>query len=141
MDSNEAETKSKSNEVALRNIYETAFLLRQRLVPDVVPLILHYAGLFERHTYSTVRTRPLNITQSSAPNTCLTTFPIRSSAKLQYPVRKVVFAIQSCDQGCKKIHGCSQHRRHSLICCKHRGRRPECRKLDVVHGRYYTKAQ
>ena len=37
--------------------------------------------------------------QYSAPSTCLLTSRIQSSARAQNPVRKVVFAIQSSDQG------------------------------------------
>ena len=86
----------------LQDIYQTAFLLRQKLVPDVVPAILHYAGLFQRHTCS-AGPRPDNrhviVTQNTAPQRTLVTPPIQSSARLQNPVRKVVFSIQSCDQG------------------------------------------
>lgn len=39
------------------------------------------------------------VTQNSAPERTLVTPPIRSSARLQNPVRKIVFSIQSCDQG------------------------------------------
>lgn len=101
MDSGDVRTKLGADRQQLRCIYHTAFLLRTVLVGDVVPLILHYAGLFERHTNSAVRQHPLTITENSAPATVLLTSPIRSSARLQNPVRKVVFAIQSSDQGCK----------------------------------------
>ena len=100
MDSSSEETDIQSKKDQLQAIYHTAFLLRQKLVPDVVPAILHYAGLFERHTCNNgPGTRPLVITESTAPSTSLVTPPIQSSARLQYPVRKVVFSIQSCDQG------------------------------------------
>lgn len=101
MDSDNANTKSGAERKQLREIYHTAFLLRMVLVPDVVPSILEYAGLFERHTNSSVRQQPLTITENSAPTTVLVTSAIRSSARLQNPVRKVVFAIQSSDQGCR----------------------------------------
>jgi hypothetical protein len=100
MDSSTEEVTNESNENQLRHIYHTAFLLRQKLVPDVVPAILHHAGLFERHTCNNgPRTRPLIITERTAPSTSLVTPPIQSSARLRNPVRKVVFSIQSCDQG------------------------------------------
>ncbi|KAK5169021.1 uncharacterized protein LTR77_006330 [Saxophila tyrrhenica] len=83
----------------LRNIYHITFLLRQKLVPDVVPAILHHAGLFQRHASSIKNDHPVSITQRNAPYLCLLTPPINSSARLKHPVRKVVFAIQSCDQG------------------------------------------
>ena len=99
MASNFDSMRSESNKEGLRDIYHITFLLRQKLVPDVVPAIIHHAGLFERHTYSTGRTQPYTITERSAPSTCLETKPIQSSARVQNPVRKVVFAIRSCDQG------------------------------------------
>ncbi len=83
----------------LHNIYHIAFLLRQKLVPDVVPAILHHAGLFHRHVDSIYNDHPVLITQRSAPYLCLETPPIKSSARVKNPVRKVVFSIQSCDQG------------------------------------------
>lgn len=86
----------------LRDIYHTAFLLRQKLVPDVVPAILRYAGLLQRHVYSAgprTDNRHLIVTQNSAPKRTLITPPIQSSARLQNPVHKVVFSIQSSDQG------------------------------------------
>ncbi|KAK3718007.1 hypothetical protein LTR37_005433 [Vermiconidia calcicola] len=84
----------------LRDIYHTTFLLRQKLVPDVVPAIIHHAGLFSRHTYSTGKVdHAVNVAERTAPYTCLTTDPINSSARTQTPFRKVLFAIQSRDQG------------------------------------------
>ena len=81
-------------------IYHICFLLRQKLVADVVPLIIHHAGLFKRFTCSTglVR-RPLVVDEDIAPRTCFITPSIRSSAKTQQPVKKIAFLIQSCDQG------------------------------------------
>ena len=93
-------SRQNSNTDQLRDIYHTAFLLRQKLVPDVVPAILQHAGLFQRHTYSNDSLKhPRVITQNSAPHPCLTTPAIQSSARVQNPVRKVVFCIQSSDQG------------------------------------------
>lgn len=99
MDSS-TEVRNEWNQDQLRDIYHVAFLLRQKLVPDVVPAILHQAGLFERHTCTTgPRTRPIITTQHTAPMMSLVTPPIKSSARLLNPVRKVVFSIDSCDQG------------------------------------------
>lgn len=96
----EFQRSSEYNRSQKHDIYHIAFLLRQRLVPDVIPQILHDAGIFERHTHSTgVEGRPMVITQNSAPCTTLATPPIQSSVRLQNPVRKVVFSIKSSDQG------------------------------------------
>ncbi|KAK3691930.1 hypothetical protein LTR37_018361 [Vermiconidia calcicola] len=98
-ESSESQPRDTSQE-QLRDIYHTAFLLRQKLVPDVVPAIIHHAGLFKRHTYSTGKVEhAVNVSERSAPYTCLTTDPIYSSARTQTPFRKVAFAIQSRDQG------------------------------------------
>ena len=103
MDSSSEDIENQPSQSQLRDIYHTAFILRQKLVPDVVPAILHHASLFERHTCNTgPTTRPIIITQDTAPSTSLVTPHIHSSARLQNPVRKVVFSIQSCDQGWAK---------------------------------------
>lgn len=99
-----AETKAddmtSSSGKDLKNIYYVAWMLRQKLVPDVVAPIMHHAGFFQRHVKSVKSSgNPWVISQRQAPYTCLATDPIQSSARLQNPVRKVVFAIQSCDQG------------------------------------------
>ena len=93
--------RAKSND-QLRDAYHTAFILHQKLVPDVVPAILHHAGLFQRHTCSAgphPDNRHVIVTQNSAPQRTLVTPRIQSSARLQNPVGKVAFSIQSCDQG------------------------------------------
>ena len=82
-----------------RDIYYTAFLLRQKLVVDVVSLVLHHAGLFERHAYGSRAPRPITVREESSPLTCFATPPIRSSARIQRPVQKIAFVISSCDQG------------------------------------------
>lgn len=88
-----------AGEEQLHNIYYTAWLLRQKLVSDVVSPIMHHAGLFQRHVKHFRPTKEVVVTQRSAPYTCLASKPIQSSARLQNPVRKVVVAIRSCDQG------------------------------------------
>ena len=91
---------SNGNEQRLRDIYYIYFLLRQKLVRDVIPPIMHHAEFFKRHTSSSGHTKfPLVVTEQSAPRTCFITPSIRSSTRSQFPVRKVAFLIQSCDQG------------------------------------------
>ena len=84
----------------MRDIYHIAFLLRQKLVPDLISTILYHAGIFVERGYWTDRRKlELDVQEDEAPATCLRTPPIRSSVRLQNPVRKVVFQIRSHDQG------------------------------------------
>lgn len=99
VESTDASAPALPNRSPLQNIYHIAFLLRQKLVSDVVPAILHHAGLFERTVCSTGLMDEIVVTQARAPTKILVTKPLRSSARLQCPVRKVTFAFKSCDQG------------------------------------------
>ncbi|KAI9657294.1 MAG: hypothetical protein M1821_002974 [Bathelium mastoideum] len=84
----------------LHETYHTAFLLRQKLVPDVVSAIVDYAELFEPHHLCTCRIDPvMEVEQHDSPQQCAKTPPIISAARVQQPVRKVSFDIESHDQG------------------------------------------
>jgi hypothetical protein len=83
----------------LHRVYHIAFILRQKLVPDVVPAILHHAGLFERQVSNRKMDPQSVINQQRSPQAIFVTPPIASSVRAQHPVRKVVFALQSNDQG------------------------------------------
>ncbi|KIW06353.1 uncharacterized protein PV09_02815 [Verruconis gallopava] len=98
-----------------RDIYHVAFLLQQRLPPELIPRILDYAEYWLR---STVKVRqPMEVsdlrvltwrTEYIVPGvTYLSTLPIgqcpgdEDGVALvgQHPVRKVVFTVESQDQG------------------------------------------
>lgn len=81
----------------VHDIYHIAFLLRQKLASDIVPLILRHAELFESFRYT--RNHATVIREAQSPFQYLTTRCIRSSARVQYPVQKVIFTICSHDQG------------------------------------------
>lgn len=84
----------------LREIYHIAFLLRQRLVPDVISAIMIYAELFEPHHLYTCRMDPVLVAeQYSSPRRCIKTPPIMCTARVKRPVRKVTFDIEAHDQG------------------------------------------
>lgn len=84
----------------LREIYHIYFLLRQKLVADVIPPIMNHAGFFERHASSTGEIkRSLVVSERWSPRMIFLTPPIRSSARIQHPVKKVAFLIKSHDQG------------------------------------------
>jgi hypothetical protein len=83
----------------LHRVYHIAFLLRQKLVPDVVPAVLHHAGLFERQVSNRRMDTQTVVNQQRSPQAIFVTPPITSSVRAQHPVRKVVFALQSNDQG------------------------------------------
>lgn len=81
----------------MHEIYHTTFLIRQKLIPDVVSLILHHANIFERCTSS--KKELLAVREQGAPCTYLVSDPIQSTARVVKPVQKITFAINSCDQG------------------------------------------
>jgi hypothetical protein len=83
----------------IHDIYHIAFLLQQKLVRDVVPAIIEYAELYECTT-SENRFYPIQrISQHHAPKQLLVCKIPKSTARVLRPVRKVVFNINSHDQG------------------------------------------
>lgn len=83
--------------LSVREIYHIAFLLRQVLVPDLVPQILEQAEIFLVSTYRTDRV--FAITRHRSPRICLLTPPIGKRVRSEHPVVKVVFRIRARDEG------------------------------------------
>ncbi|KAF2724273.1 hypothetical protein K431DRAFT_282118 [Polychaeton citri CBS 116435] len=83
----------------LHRIYHVAFLLRQKLVPDVVPQILDTAGFYVAQTCARELPQPFTVVQHASPRQVLETPPVTCSVRSKRPVRKVVFEIESHDQG------------------------------------------
>ena len=83
----------------VRDIYHTVFLLQQKLVRDVIPAIIEYAELYE-YTTTDTRFHPIQrISQWQAPKQLLVCEIPKPSARVLRPVRKIVFSINSHDQG------------------------------------------
>lgn len=83
----------------VRDIYHTVFLLQQKLVRDVIPAIIEYAELYECTTTDT-RFHPIQrISQLQAPKQLLVCEISKPTARVLRPVRKIVFSINSHDQG------------------------------------------
>ena len=78
-----------------RDIYHVDFLLRQVLVPDLVPTILDLAGYWLKST--TARAQRVAINSRSAGFVYLKSHEIASD--LPHPVRRVEFTVTSRDQG------------------------------------------
>lgn len=81
------------------HIYHVAFLLRQRLIPDLVSDIMEQAEIYWTTTTQTGLQRDVIVRQSTSPKEILRSDAIASPARVQYPVRKVVFTVSSHDQG------------------------------------------
>lgn len=87
----------KPSQQSLHDIYHVAFLLRQRLCPDLVPAILNHAEYWLCH--STRLNKSISVMQHSSPQLLLRTPPINPPVRLKNPIRKVAFSISSHDQG------------------------------------------
>lgn len=85
------------NASSIKEIYHIAFLLRQVLVPDLIPQILSYADIYLVSTFC--KKHDLIITREQSPQICLFTPPIWSRARRKNPVVKVSFRIQGRDEG------------------------------------------
>lgn len=83
----------------IHEIYHIVFLLQQKLVRDVIPAIIEYAELYECTTSETRFYPLLQIAQHQAPKQLLACEIPRSVARVLRPVRKIVFSINSHDQG------------------------------------------
>ncbi|KAJ9621682.1 hypothetical protein H2203_007171 [Taxawa tesnikishii (nom. ined.)] len=111
---------------SLRDIYHTTFLLRQKLCADLVPSILEHAQYWLAHTTTTTHPasvpspstssistatpsssaqptrqtfQPVTVRADNSPTTLLLTAPVNPRVRLAQPVRRVVFTIDSHDQG------------------------------------------
>ena len=80
--------------IPIRQIYETAWLLRQVTLPDLVPQILYYAELFEHQTFQIDQITTTHSGHGKEYD-CLTSQPIRSHARIMCPVQRVIFEIES----------------------------------------------
>lgn len=80
-------------------VYHIAFLLRQRLVPDVVPLILHHADLYYHEGGFIESDHAYVVEEADSPRVVCASAAVRCGARTTRPVRKVVFEIESHDQG------------------------------------------
>lgn len=94
---NEDTAIRESGVVSREDIYHIAFLLRQVLVPDLVPQILKYADIFSTSTFS--KKQDLSVTREQSPQICLLTPPIWSPTRVLNPVVKVSFRIKARDDG------------------------------------------
>ena len=83
----------------IRDIYHTVFLLQQKLVRDVIPAIIEYAELYECTTTEDRFYPLLRIPENQAPKQLLICEIPRPVARVLRPVRKIVFSINSHDQG------------------------------------------
>ena len=83
----------------IHDIYHTVFLLQQKLVRDVIPAIIEYAELYNC-TVSETRFYPIQrISEHQAPKQLLICEIPKPVARVLQPVRKIVFSINSHDQG------------------------------------------
>ena len=83
----------------IHDIYHTVFLLQQKLVRDVIPAIIEYAELYDC-TISETRFYPIQrISEHQAPKQLLVCEIPKPVARVLQPVRKIVFSINSHDQG------------------------------------------
>ena len=83
----------------IHDIYHTVFLLQQKLVRDVIPAIIEYAELYDC-TVSETRFYPIQrISEHQAPKQLLICEIPKPVARVLQPVRKIVFSINSHDQG------------------------------------------
>lgn len=78
-------------------IYHIAFLLRHKLVPDLIHPIIQHAQLYEN--ISTTSNAYMVVRVNNSPRTCITTPQIASNTSTRTPIRSVKFSITSKDQG------------------------------------------
>jgi hypothetical protein len=83
----------------MHNIYHIGFLLRQKLIRDVVPAILEYAELYSSTTSSEEFDPSLRISQREAPKQLIECKIAKVKTRVLRPVRKITFKISSHDQG------------------------------------------
>ena len=83
----------------IHDIYHIAFILQQKLVRDVVPVILEYAGLYSSTTSIEEFDPSLKISRREAPRQLIECEIAKAKTRVLRPVRKITFAIRSHDQG------------------------------------------
>jgi hypothetical protein len=82
----------------VHNIYHIAFLLRQRLIRDVVPAILEYADLYSSTTSTTKFSPTLVVSEREAPEQLIECDIAKVKTRVLRPVRKITFEIHSHDR-------------------------------------------
>lgn len=95
----ESAAQNTEREVSFRNLYHITFLLRHKLNPDTVRVVVSHAGFYEAYHERRRAANMVWIDQSRSPQPCLTTHPLRARARIKHPVRRVEFRIESHDQG------------------------------------------
>lgn len=81
------------------HIYHIAFLLRQKLIPDLVSDIMEHAEIYWTTATQTGLQEDVIVRLSTAPKEILRSDAITSPTRVQHPVRKVLFTVSSHDQG------------------------------------------
>jgi hypothetical protein len=82
----------------MHNIYHIAFLLRQKLIRDVVPAILEYADLHSSTTSTTKFSPTLVVSEREAPEQLIECDIAKVKTRVLRPVRKITFEIHSHDR-------------------------------------------
>jgi hypothetical protein len=82
----------------VHNIYHIAFLLRQRLIRDVVSAILEYADLYSSTTSTTKFHPTLVVSEREAPEQLIECKIAKVKTRVLRPVRKIAFEIHSNDR-------------------------------------------
>ena len=83
----------------MHNIYHIAFLLRQKLISDVVSVILEYADLYSSTTSTIKYDFPYFGTfEPDAPEQLIECEITKAKTRVLRPVRKITFEIKSCAQ-------------------------------------------
>ena len=90
------ETEPRAEQI--HNIYHITFLLRQKLIRDVVPAILEYADLYGSTTSAKNFYPNLEVYQENAPKLVIECEIANVKTRILRPVRKITFKILSCDQ-------------------------------------------
>ncbi|KAM0721361.1 hypothetical protein Q7P37_002285 [Cladosporium fusiforme] len=81
------------------DIYHIVFLLRQKLVQDLIPGIWNQAEIYWTTETQTSFNKDAVVTERRVPREILRSEVMPSPTRLQHPVRKIVFTITSHDQG------------------------------------------
>lgn len=80
-----------------RCIYQIAWYLRQKLVPELIQPVIEHAGLFHRQTSTADHYRAIRI--SNSPSICLISTPICLEHRRLNAIRRVSFRVIAKDQG------------------------------------------
>lgn len=86
-------------DASLRQIYHITFLLRQRLNVDVARIVMSHTELYEVYRQRRRPNDPLHIMEFNSPQPCFVGTAIQARARVQHPVRRVTFRLESRDQG------------------------------------------